>query len=230
MSEHLVESILDKNFVLAESLFQEKLNSIMEKKLYEKKRMVAADMNEALGGLTRQEIEDRKKAGYKKASDVLPDPRDIKIKPLVKVKKKVSEAVDVQSDPEGKVRGGKARPVKGTLRRKMGAAAIKAVRKTSRAISDYAKPPEQNDSIWKKSAGAEPSQPKEVKKKEKTDSFLKKDYTGAGNTPTAMAGRLAQHVMSKKPSTPGSGTLRATKWLGRTIGGAIAQSIGEETE
>ena len=64
----------------------------MEKKLYEKKRMVAADMNEALGGLTRQEIEDRKKAGYRKAADVLQDPRDIKMKKLVKVKKKkVSE-------------------------------------------------------------------------------------------------------------------------------------------
>jgi|688.fasta_scaffold00027_95 hypothetical protein len=229
MSENLVESILDKNFVLAESLLQEKLNSIMEKKLYEKKRMVAADMNEALGGLTRQEIEDRKKRGFKKAADVLPDPRDIKIKPLVKIKKKVSEAVEVQPDPEGKVRGGKIRSGLSRAQRRVariGLSAIRAIEKKKKAYT----PQQSDDSIWKKSAGAEPSQPKEVKKKENTDSFLKKDYTGAGNTPTAMAGRLAQHVMSKSPSAPGSGTLKATKWLGRTIGGAIAQSIGEETK
>ena len=52
----------------------------MEKKLYEKKRMVSAEMNEVLGGMTRAEIEAKKKAGYRKAADVLQDPRDIKIK------------------------------------------------------------------------------------------------------------------------------------------------------
>lgn len=140
MSKELVESILDKDFVLAESHFNDILNNIMEKKLYEKKRMVAAQMDEALGGMTRAEIEAKKKAGYKKASDVLQDPRDIKIKPLVKVKKdkkKVSEAVEVKPDPEGRVRGGKSsRPVKGTFGRKVGAATIKAVRKGSRVAGD----------------------------------------------------------------------------------------------
>lgn len=75
MSKELVESILDKDFVLAESYFNDVLNNIMEKKLYEKKRMIAAQMDEALGGLSRAEIEMRKKAGYRKAADVLKDPR-----------------------------------------------------------------------------------------------------------------------------------------------------------
>jgi hypothetical protein len=71
---HLIESILDKNYVVAESHLNEKLNSIMEKKLYEKKRMVAAQMDEVFGGLSPEQIEARKKAGYRKASDVLGDP------------------------------------------------------------------------------------------------------------------------------------------------------------
>lgn len=80
MSRQLVESIIDKEFVLAESHLTDRLNAIMEKKLYEKKRMVSAEMNEVLGGMTRAEIEAKKKAGYRKAADVLQDPRDIKIK------------------------------------------------------------------------------------------------------------------------------------------------------
>lgn len=130
MSKQLVESILDKDFVLAESHFNDILNNIMEKKLYEKKRMIAAQMDEVLGGMTRAEIEAKKKAGYKKASDVLQDPRDIKIKPLVatkKDKKKVSEAVEVKPDPEGRIRGGSAK--KGTFRRNIRAARIKGARK-----------------------------------------------------------------------------------------------------
>ena len=139
MSKQLIESIIDKNFILAESHFNDRLNAIMEKKLYEKKRQVAADMDEAFGGLTKKEIEDRKKKGYVKASDVLQDPRDIKISMRKKEsakRKKVSEAVDVQPDPESRVRGGKAKPVKGTFKRKFGAAAIKAVRKGSRVVGD----------------------------------------------------------------------------------------------
>lgn len=137
MSKQLIESIIDKNFILAESHFNDRLNAIMEKKLYEKKRQVAADMDEAFGGLTKKEIEDRKKKGYVKASDVLQDPRDIKISMRKKEsakRKKVSEAVEVQPDPEGRVRGGSAK--KGTFRRKLGAAAIKTVRKTTRTIGD----------------------------------------------------------------------------------------------
>ena len=71
MSRQLVESIIDKEFVLAESHLNDRLNAIMEKKLYEKKRMVSAEMNEVLGGMTRDEIEAKKKAGYRTAADVL---------------------------------------------------------------------------------------------------------------------------------------------------------------
>lgn len=75
----LVESILTGNNVEAHRLFESRLNEIREKKLYEAKRNLAAQMDEVLGGLTKAEIADRVKRGFVKASKVLKDPRDIKI-------------------------------------------------------------------------------------------------------------------------------------------------------
>ena len=231
MSKELVESILDKDFVLAESHFNDVLNNIMEKKLYEKKRMVAAQMDEVLGGMTRAEIEAKKKAGYKKASDVLQDPRDIKIKPLVatkKDKKKVSEAVEVAPDPEGRVRGGSAK--KGTFKRKAAAAAIKAVRKAQVKVGDVAGNVavgasraktafdmfQQQRAEKSKESAKRKVAPDTVKQKKE-----RKDYEGLGNTPSAMYGRLKQHVSDKvsdyKPSKPGSGTLKVAKGIGRAV-------------
>ena len=59
----------------ANDMVEAKLAEIRERKIYEMKRMFAAKMDEAYGGLTNAEIEARKKAGYKKASEVLGDPR-----------------------------------------------------------------------------------------------------------------------------------------------------------
>ena len=121
----------------ANDMVEAKMAEIRERKMYEMKRMFAS---EAFGGLTKQEIEARKKAGYKKASEVLGDPREKerkspRINPGAKIlKKKVSEAVDVEPDPEGRVRGGEpksGKPVKGTFKRKAVAVAMKGVRKTA---------------------------------------------------------------------------------------------------
>lgn len=125
MSRHLVESIISKNMLEASDVVEAKLAEIREKKIYEMKRMMQA---EAFGGLTKAEIEARKKAGYRKAADVLGDPwanRKKKI-PLTGVKKKsdapkismsgekrIGEAVEVAPDPEGKVRGGEGKKSRG---------------------------------------------------------------------------------------------------------------------
>lgn len=45
MSKELVENVLVGNLSSANDLFEQKMNNIMEKKLYEKKRMVAAESN-----------------------------------------------------------------------------------------------------------------------------------------------------------------------------------------
>jgi hypothetical protein len=65
MSE-LLENILNENYVAAQEIFEERLGEILEKKLYEKKKMIQA---EAFGGMTKADIERRKKAGFMKASD-----------------------------------------------------------------------------------------------------------------------------------------------------------------
>ena len=75
MSRELVESIISNNMLEANDMVEAKLAEIREKKIYEMKRMFAAKMYEGVGGLTKAEIEARKKAGYRKASEVLGDPR-----------------------------------------------------------------------------------------------------------------------------------------------------------
>jgi hypothetical protein len=62
----LVENVLNEDYVSASEIFESRLNQIMEQKLYEKKRMMQA---EAFGGMTKDEIEARRKAGYMKASE-----------------------------------------------------------------------------------------------------------------------------------------------------------------
>lgn len=65
----------------ANDMVEAKLAEIRERKIYEMKRMFAAKMHEGVGGLTKAEVEARKKAGYKKASDVLGDPSK-EVKPI----------------------------------------------------------------------------------------------------------------------------------------------------
>ena len=92
MSRQLVESVLSGNMLEANDMVEARLAEIREKKMYEMKRMYAA---ESVGGLTKAEIEARRKAGYKKASEVLGDPRkgttSIPGHTFKKVKKKVVE-------------------------------------------------------------------------------------------------------------------------------------------
>lgn len=99
----LVESILENDLVLSQKILEERISDIVEKKLYEKKRMMQA---ESFGMLkfTKAEIEAKKKAGYRKASDVLGDPAKIQLSAATKkyrksVKKK--EVSEEQIDEAG---------------------------------------------------------------------------------------------------------------------------------
>ena len=49
----------------ANDMVEAKLAEIRERKLHEMKRMFAAKMHEGVGGLTKAEVEARKKAGIK---------------------------------------------------------------------------------------------------------------------------------------------------------------------
>lgn len=104
MSIDLINSVVNGDYVSANRLFEERLANIQEKKLYELKRMIQA---EAFGGMTKAEIEAKKKAGYRKAADVLYDPRSKeslsdaakKYRASLK-KKKVSEDVNRLTAPD----------------------------------------------------------------------------------------------------------------------------------
>ena len=66
----LIHNILSENYVAAEDSFQSHMNEIMENKLYEVKKMVQEQhFPTGIAG-----VEARKKAGFKRASDVLGDP------------------------------------------------------------------------------------------------------------------------------------------------------------
>lgn len=86
----LVENIVSDNLVTASRIFESRLDEIVEKKLYEKKKQMQA---EVFGGLTLAQIQARKELGWKKASDVLPDPRgdDTLIRRRTKRKKSVAK-------------------------------------------------------------------------------------------------------------------------------------------
>lgn len=91
MSIDLINSIANGDYVTANRLFEERLSDIQEKKLYEAKRMFAADLNEVLGGKTRAQAEKEIRARGmtpRRASDVYPDPRDIKISKIGEKKPK----------------------------------------------------------------------------------------------------------------------------------------------
>lgn len=94
----LLEHILDGDFISANELFEERMVELQEQKLCESKKALQA---EVFGGLTLAQIQARKELGWKKASDVLEDPRSKKIKGLTKfaaVKKKPAKKKTVKED------------------------------------------------------------------------------------------------------------------------------------
>jgi hypothetical protein len=98
---NLIENILNGDYVSANELFESHMEEIAERKLFEAKRAYAAQMDEAMGGMSREDFERRKKAGFMKASDyfeALKAAKEIErkaksdITPVVTKKKKISEA------------------------------------------------------------------------------------------------------------------------------------------
>lgn len=103
----------------ANDMVEAKLAEIRERKMYEMKRMFAAKMEEGVGGLTLAQVQARKELGWKRASEVLPDPRESRSgsttfhsKPK-KAKKKLKEEIDpeqVKAEKERLKKAGKAYP------------------------------------------------------------------------------------------------------------------------
>ena len=94
----LLEHILDGDFISANELFESKMAELQEQKLCEAKKELQA---EVFGGLTHAQIQARKELGWKKAADVLEDPRSRKVKGITKfsaVKKKSAKKKTVKED------------------------------------------------------------------------------------------------------------------------------------
>ena len=229
----------------ANDMVEAKLAEIRERKIYEMKRMFAAKMHEGVGGLTKAEVEARKKAGYKKASDILGDPRK-ETTPIAghrfkKIKKKVVEAVDVQPDPEGKVRGGSGKVEKGTFRRKAAAVAIKAGRKLGTVAGNVAiasmrakaaydqykkKKAEPSDDDYRKAAGAEPSQPKATTQR---PGMLRRNInTFMGREPGHVDNRTPEEKLNQKGGRVGKVARAVVGAAGRSVGSVVSdlESIG----
>jgi hypothetical protein len=205
MSRHLINSIISKNMLEANDVLEAKLNEIRERKLFEMKRMYQA---EAFGGLTKAEIEARKKAGYKKASDVLGDPRakkhgEKRLNPQAKIiKKKIAEDT---LDEEG-----------------LGFGAQAAHGMTSQQKSQF------------KSAMNVRRLAKKSTNDDKGKSTNSKDpYEGKGNLPLTMLGRAIHKgkkaVSDYKPGRPGETNLKVAKGVAKGVGsavGAVAKELG----
>lgn len=70
MSKNLIESIVENDLISASDIFKSRMEEILECKLYEEKRRIAAILSEIMGGkLSAADIQARKEAGYMKASD-----------------------------------------------------------------------------------------------------------------------------------------------------------------
>ena len=67
MSRQLIESIVSNNMLEANDMVEAKLAEIRERKLHEMKRMFAAQMDEALGAMSKKDREAR--ADWPRASD-----------------------------------------------------------------------------------------------------------------------------------------------------------------
>lgn len=99
MSKELIETIINGDYVSANELFEERLSIIRERKLYEEKRRLAAKLDEIFGGMSKAEMDARRAAGYRKATEVLGDP-DTKTK-LSPAAKKYRESL--KKKEKGKV-------------------------------------------------------------------------------------------------------------------------------
>jgi|LakMenEpi03Aug12_release.lakeMendotaPanAssembly.Ray.scaffolds.fasta_scaffold385744_2 hypothetical protein len=154
MSE-LLENILNENYVSAQEIFEERLGEILEKKLYEKKKMIQA---EAFGGMTKADIERRKKAGFMKASDyfaALNTAKEIEKKAKSdiegKKKKKVEEAFTGTGSGSDKELEARAKKAAG----KLGA----AVKGAAQARAERVKREVEKRAAKQKRASAEPGKP-----------------------------------------------------------------------
>jgi hypothetical protein len=201
---NLVESIMADDLLSASEIFENRLAAIMEKKLYEKKKMMQA---EVFGGLSLAQIQARKELGWKKAADVLGDP-DVMIK---------SKKSKLQKRPKPIKR--KKKIIEDINRDEVEAEKAKLIAKGMAY-------PEYNFDAKKEKAKAD-SLKKVFGVGMKSDNIR-------GNSPSAMFKRFKSRMsdkikstLDKTPAAPGSAVVNTTKYIAKKVPGAIGRVAGE---
>lgn len=159
MSKPLVESIIDKDFVLAESLFRDRLEIIKEQKLFELKKIVQAEAAFPSGAAG---VAARKAAGFRRASDVLGDPTADKKPKVSAAKPKAQTPAD---EWKGMSFGQKKKVVKG----------VRAAVAKHLAAAEPEKKPETVSQATSSKAPEVKIAPDEIKKAPSVAKPLKKD-------------------------------------------------------
>lgn len=89
---NLVEHIISEDYVNASQIFESRLNDIMESKLIEMKKQIQAESR--YSPHTQAQVDQ----GKVKASDVLTDPRDVKMPPVSARRKVVPDSSKTSKD------------------------------------------------------------------------------------------------------------------------------------
>ena len=192
----------------ANDMVEAKMAEIRERKMYEMKRMYAARMDEIFGALTKADIEKRRKAGYKKASDVLGDPREKerkspRLNPKAKIlKHKVSEETLDEMRAPGEIPGSEER--------KQDAERLRKIRNDLGSYKSLFNKPY----LKKRKKEIKAAQPKEPKEKSRY-----------ADTPGGRNREKFDKIAANNP--PGGAVVGATKLVGTGITKA-AKSLGHE--
>lgn len=219
----LVESILTGDNVEAGRLFESHMESIVEKKLYEKKRMMQAEASFPGG---RAGVEARKAAGFRKATDVLGDPSKSKLKPLVKLKKKKTVKEETL-DEAGLGDAAKIVHKLSPIRKAVASRLFKAKREFMKGYKKGASSSTSDDEFAQhaaRSAGAEPSHAAAETPKTTRNGIVRRNW----NT---LNGREPGYKPEPKtPEQKGGRLGKAARFAGKTWGNILSKGMSGPLE
>lgn len=212
----LLEHILNKDYLSANELFEERMVELQEQKLYESKRMMQA---EVFGRLSPKEIEDRKKAGYRKATEVLGDPTRQKMKPLVKLKKKITKVVKEDSLDEAGL-GSAVKVVRklGPVRKAIASKLFKAKREFIKGYKKGEAGSTSDDDFAKHAARAAGSEPSHGTS---PDAEVKRPGVIQRNINTLMGRQAGDTPKSASPENRGGRVGKVARRIGIGLGAAL---------
>lgn len=99
---NLIENIASNDLVKAKKIFEARMDEIRDQKLYEAKRCIAAELDEAVGGKTIKQMADLRARGYRPAHEVLGHLISRKLEPIPGTIHDTSRSKKTKQEPEEK--------------------------------------------------------------------------------------------------------------------------------